>query len=689
MKLTRRIWALLLCALLLPAAAGRAASAGTVLRKGNYVTLGSYMGEPIVWRCVGEDENGILLISRDILCFKAYGSASGRWDKSFLREWLNSADASVAWSGPAPDASVTDGNAYAAEAGFLTGFSPEEAALIKTVEQKSVINGLDAADAAVGESVHVYSSNGLLADTVQNYADAFGVMTEDKVFCPNIEQMEIMASFYPSEVIAEPRASAVEQSGNAKNAENRSNNYYWLRDGLGNTEFPAVARCIFPNGRALFSDVDDGSVGVRPAIYLDSRQTAVSGKGYEASPYVLAPSGRSYAPAKGSPARALARESAQGAFSSVTEGDYLYMGTAYGEDILWRCVDITPNGPLMLSDKILFFRAFDASGGEHNDPRRNSLGGNCWETSTLRAWLNSNEGEGDKSWPSNNPPSSERTGGSNGYSRQSGFLTFFSPEELNCVKPSWVRSTINVLDIDENTVGSRAESMRRNIAVAANSPEAYAGDSWDTFFLLSISEARNLKNAFGTDILAVPTPEALNLNEVSSDEKSADMTASWWLRDADGQAADPFGVRVITQDGWVDRDDASSPGVGVRPAFYLNIDAAAFVSGSGGYDDPYRLGGHSYGEWFVAKEPGCAEQGVRRRICAVCGGADEEPILAVGHSFGKAKTRPDGLFTVSERTCERCGAVHAERRLGLPAVAVGTVLLLAAALWAAHRVIKK
>ena len=152
-KFTRRLCALLLCALLLPVWACRAEQADITLRKGNYITLGSYMGRPIVWRCVGEDENGLLLISRDILCFKSYGFASGRWDKSFLREWLNSADASVAWSGPAPDAANTDSNAYDAEAGFLTGFSPEEAALLKPVTQKSVVNSRDAADASVGSAM--------------------------------------------------------------------------------------------------------------------------------------------------------------------------------------------------------------------------------------------------------------------------------------------------------------------------------------------------------------------------------------------------------------------------------------------------------------------------------------------------------------------------------------------------------
>ena len=40
--------------------------------------------------------------------------------------------------------------------------------------------------------------------------------------------------------------------------------------------------------------------------------------------------------------------------ATLNIGDYVQMGSYYGEPILWRCVDIdATNGPLMLSDKIL------------------------------------------------------------------------------------------------------------------------------------------------------------------------------------------------------------------------------------------------------------------------------------------------------------------------------------------------
>ncbi len=52
----------------------------------------------------------------------------------------------------------------------------------------------------------------------------------------------------------------------------------------------------------------------------------------------------------------------------------------YGKPILWRCVDIDENGPLMLSDKILSVKAMDAGGegekGSHKEYWRDVFGSN-------------------------------------------------------------------------------------------------------------------------------------------------------------------------------------------------------------------------------------------------------------------------------------------------------------------------
>ena len=370
--------ALVLALILLLAQIPAAAKAATVsLRPGVYVRLGSYMGQPVVWRCVGRDDNGLLMISRDILCFKAYSDSSSRWDRSFIRTWLNSADEKVDWGGRAPDAEHVDGNSYADEPGFLSGFSPEERALIKTADNKSVLNETEIADASEGNAVHLYNSTGQLLKTIQNYSVAYAIRTEDKVFCPNISQMELVMGNFPSDFTAGPTALALEQTGNIKNAESRSNNYYWLRDSLGNLEFTESVRLVYPDGRVLFGDAFDSSMGVRPALYIKDEIPVVSGNGYESTPYAVTEEILTSPLPMGSPADNVQRFMARGKFSSITEGDYLSAGEYNGEAILWRCVDINENGPLMLSDQILSFKAFDAS-GEHGNEVRDLYGSNNW-----------------------------------------------------------------------------------------------------------------------------------------------------------------------------------------------------------------------------------------------------------------------------------------------------------------------
>lgn len=46
----------------------RAAGAETGVQLGDYIRLGSYDGEPILWRCVSVDENGPLMLSDKVLC---------------------------------------------------------------------------------------------------------------------------------------------------------------------------------------------------------------------------------------------------------------------------------------------------------------------------------------------------------------------------------------------------------------------------------------------------------------------------------------------------------------------------------------------------------------------------------------------------------------------------------------------
>lgn len=93
--------------------------------------MGTYNGEPILWRCIEDTErNEILLFSDKILCFKAFDEESNEWKNSELRLWLNS---------------TSSANEYYDEEGFLsnTNFSETQRQLIKTVNHSVYLPDLN------------------------------------------------------------------------------------------------------------------------------------------------------------------------------------------------------------------------------------------------------------------------------------------------------------------------------------------------------------------------------------------------------------------------------------------------------------------------------------------------------------------------------------------------------------------
>ena len=145
-------------------------------------------------------------------------------------------------------------------------------------------------------------------------------------------------------------------------------------------------------------------------------------------------------------------------FASSVEikvGDYLFLGTYLERPILWQCVDIDENGPLMYSVRGISCKAFDVGGentvGSHLNSysRRSKNGSNRWADSNIRAWLNS---KGKVDYPCGNVPDEydnyyanktffswedyrEYERGLRGKDKvEEGFLTGFSQSELGFIK---------------------------------------------------------------------------------------------------------------------------------------------------------------------------------------------------------------------------------------------------------------
>lgn len=233
-------------------------------------------------------------------------------------------------------------------------------------------------------------------------------------------------------------------------------------------------------------------------------------------------------------------------FSSIKIGDQIAMGKYNGEVIFWRCVDIDENGPLMLSEKVLCNKEFDAAGDNeqyHSDGWgyiRKNRGSNCWSDSNIRQWLNTS---GTVTY-SHCPPS---------YANENGFMTSFTDSELARIKTVTQKTYVNSWEQQRNGYvdgGSRESSDTTDIP----SLNMDYSDFWyqlctDRFFLLNQEQIyRVFKN----------NPEYLY-----SDNK-------YYTRAACNRGASYENVFVIGESSVFYSAFACDSSIGIRPAFYLN-----------------------------------------------------------------------------------------------------------------------
>ncbi len=170
---------------------GPQAAENVDLSLGASVELGTYGGEPILWRVlhIPEDGEQLILISDKILTMKAFDAAeSGRynyddnqdywaatiedydleayvrgsnlWVSSNIRAWLNSDRENVTYEGQAPTAAAMSEkkNGYSNEAGFLHGFTREERAVLREADLLTIGNCvIDANDINTKDKVFLLS----------------------------------------------------------------------------------------------------------------------------------------------------------------------------------------------------------------------------------------------------------------------------------------------------------------------------------------------------------------------------------------------------------------------------------------------------------------------------------------------------------------------------------------------------
>ena len=265
----------------------------------------------------------------------------------------------------------------------------------------------------------------------------------------------------------------------------------------------------------------------------------------------------------------------------IKVGDYVKMGAYNNASILWRCVSIDDNGPLMLADKIVDTLAYDAKTNDNSNSKshsrsykRDDYGSNYWKDSNMRSWLNSTAAAGKVDWLCGNPPKDGYVSGVGAYNEKAGFLNAFSKSEIAAMKTVTQRSLVSHPEYNKGIVDGDANSdllYYTDISEAvANYDSSYFETTTEKVFLLDVKQAnavwKNLKGyyvAYNNDGTAWP----------------------YWLRTPVTDCN--HDMRYISSSGQVGRYAPWYSDLGVRPAFYLDSEYFVTTSGSGSQSSPY------------------------------------------------------------------------------------------------------
>jgi len=265
----------------------------------------------------------------------------------------------------------------------------------------------------------------------------------------------------------------------------------------------------------------------------------------------------------------------------IKVGDYVKMGTYNNASILWRCVSIDNNGPLMLADKIVDTLAYDAKTNDNSNSKshsrsykRDDYGSNYWKDSNMRSWLNSTAAEGKVDWLCGNPPKDGYVSGVGAYNEKAGFLNAFSKSEIAAMKTVTQRSLVSHPEYNKGIVNGDANSdllYYTDISYAAiNYDSAYFETTTEKVFLLDVKQANAVWK---------------NLNGYYVAYNNDGMAWPYWLRTPVTDCN--HDMRYISSSGQVGRYAPWYSDLGVRPAFYLDSEYFVTTSGSGSQSNPY------------------------------------------------------------------------------------------------------
>jgi len=298
--------------------------------------------------------------------------------------------------------------------------------------------------------------------------------------------------------------------------------------------------------------------------------------------------------------------------NTVKIGDYFQIGSYNNEKILWRCVDIDKNGPLLLTNKIISYKAFDEPGssnkGSHSrgstvdkfiytlsqQKIRQVDGSNYWADSNIKDWLNSDADSGKIKWSCGNPPT---------YKNEAGFLSNFTKNEKSLIKEVTQKTLLDANEYSYTKNRSYLPLERKLDDMVKRYNSAFGENTTDRVFLLDINQLGNVYKNLPDYLTARPTESALkNSVYYKNIYAISNSCYSYWLRtpysfssgnNGNAEVSKKFSESCFTmtvdKDGKVSYSKDDNGDIGIRSAFYIDISSLTFKDGKGTQDKPYTI----------------------------------------------------------------------------------------------------
>lgn len=276
------------------------ADSASKLKIGDYIYFGRYNDEPILWRVINIDSKGSpMLFSERIITYKAFDAkgdltdgrgdknrieyGSNFWEKSNLREWLNSSEKKVAFTSNKPEKDNVEYNEYDSEPGFLYGFSKQERDSIMPVTHKNILSDADISVKDGGSAYYTGASRDI-ERSLGNYDKAYYKNSTDLVYILDVKELHDYVYKRGWEYKKYPTEKAISTSNFHNTGKVGEPGNYWVRTPY---RTPHMQYFMSNSGQFFYRFASIGYIGVVPALNLKSDIKISGGKGTEAEPYYL------------------------------------------------------------------------------------------------------------------------------------------------------------------------------------------------------------------------------------------------------------------------------------------------------------------------------------------------------------------------------------------------------------------